>query len=229
MIQEIRTYSKDKSLVEERRREIVLTAAKLFLHKGYGLTTMRELAHSLNLSPGALYHYIGSKEDIIQMIIDFSSDILNDRLEKTSDAIKNLRPAEALAKTLELNIAHVDQYRHVVIVIHQTPLSADLKGREEIFENVKCSIAFYEDILRKGVEAGEFDIDDVHACASTISQTAQMWATRRFFFREYSMEKYIVEQTRLAMRMVGVDSNIPHVSNGVVKRKEVTMSGQVIT
>ncbi len=53
---------------DERRLEIVDRAAHLFAAKGYDATGIAELSQALGLGRGTLYHYIGSKEDLLAEI-----------------------------------------------------------------------------------------------------------------------------------------------------------------
>ena len=74
MKKSIRTYSRNEELVSRRRREMYMTAAKLFLKNGYQGTSMRTLAEAVGLSVAGLYHYIGTKDDIIHLIMEFTLD-----------------------------------------------------------------------------------------------------------------------------------------------------------
>jgi AcrR family transcriptional regulator len=47
---EIRSFIKNRKLVEERRGKIFRGAASIFLKKGYGGTSMQELAQYLHMS-----------------------------------------------------------------------------------------------------------------------------------------------------------------------------------
>jgi AcrR family transcriptional regulator len=50
---------------EERRRQLLRAAHKLFLKKGYGGTTVDEIARAVGLTKGALYFHFHNKEDIL--------------------------------------------------------------------------------------------------------------------------------------------------------------------
>jgi AcrR family transcriptional regulator len=45
-------------------------ALSLFSSKGYGATSMREISEASDLSVGNLYHHFGSKEAILQRLLD---------------------------------------------------------------------------------------------------------------------------------------------------------------
>lgn len=50
------------------RERIVAEAARLFADKGYHATGVAELSAAVGLGAGALYHHIGSKEDVLLAI-----------------------------------------------------------------------------------------------------------------------------------------------------------------
>ena len=56
---------------ETRRRQIIDAAYRCFGRKGFHLTTMRDIYAEAKLSPGAVYHYFDSKDEIIQASFDF--------------------------------------------------------------------------------------------------------------------------------------------------------------
>ena len=67
----MRTFSSNEGLVSERREHIAKSVAPLFVKKGYGQTSIREIARACEMSMGHLYYYIGSKEDVLQIMMDY--------------------------------------------------------------------------------------------------------------------------------------------------------------
>src|SRR3954470_7084344 len=53
-----------------RRQAIVDTSARVFAKSGYHGTGIAELCEANDLGKGALYHYIGSKEELLAAIHD---------------------------------------------------------------------------------------------------------------------------------------------------------------
>ncbi|MFA7293472.1 MAG: TetR/AcrR family transcriptional regulator [Rhodocyclaceae bacterium] len=49
---------------QDRRQQILLGAAQLFVEHGYGGTSVRDIAERVGLMPGSLHHYFPSKEDL---------------------------------------------------------------------------------------------------------------------------------------------------------------------
>lgn len=54
--------------LEARRRQVLAAAAACFARKGFHQTTMHDICLEADLSPGAVYRYFCSKEDIIGAI-----------------------------------------------------------------------------------------------------------------------------------------------------------------
>ena len=61
---------------DRRRQEVIYEAAKAFARHGYDTTTMQELAATMGLATGALYHYFGGKEQLLMAICDQLMDPL---------------------------------------------------------------------------------------------------------------------------------------------------------
>src|SRR4051794_12955351 len=82
---------------DRRRRELVQAAARVFAERGYDRTAMPELGERLGLAAGSLYHYFGSKEQLLIRICDQLMDPLIEqagallaRGEPPADALRGL-------------------------------------------------------------------------------------------------------------------------------------------
>ena len=63
----------------ERSREQILAAAlKLFSHRGYGATSVRDIAQEAGLSKGNVYHHFPDKETIFRALLDHYFEALSD-------------------------------------------------------------------------------------------------------------------------------------------------------
>jgi AcrR family transcriptional regulator len=54
-----------QAYLDARRAEIMEAAVKCFMEKGFHNTTMQDIYDATKLSPGAVYNYFSSKEDIV--------------------------------------------------------------------------------------------------------------------------------------------------------------------
>ncbi|MFP5245339.1 MAG: TetR/AcrR family transcriptional regulator [Thermoanaerobaculia bacterium] len=55
---------------EKSRQQILDAALKLFSHRGYGATSVRDIAEAAELSKGNVYHHFPDKEAIFRALID---------------------------------------------------------------------------------------------------------------------------------------------------------------
>src|SRR5579863_9558193 len=70
---------------EERRRAILVGAARAFAHGGYDATNMDQIARECGLAKGHIYHYFRSKEEIF-------TEIRVDTVVRALDRLKAVAP-----------------------------------------------------------------------------------------------------------------------------------------
>lgn len=69
------------------RRELVLDAARsAFFELGMDKTSIREVAQRAGYTPGAIYSYFASKEEMYGALLGESLDRLNDRVRRSAEA-----------------------------------------------------------------------------------------------------------------------------------------------
>lgn len=69
---------------EERRKELLLTARKLFVQKGYDQTSINDILKIVDIAKGTFYYYFSSKEEILEAII---MDIVNEGAVKAENIL----------------------------------------------------------------------------------------------------------------------------------------------
>jgi TetR/AcrR family transcriptional repressor of uid operon len=79
--------------VEHRRQEIIEAARTCFLRSGFHQTTTDEICHEAAITPGGLYHYFGSKEEIIAAVIEHTARTTVDNLKSIAEASGDVRSA----------------------------------------------------------------------------------------------------------------------------------------
>jgi AcrR family transcriptional regulator len=143
---------------EARRDQIVDTSAALFAKQGYHATGINELCDANELGKGALYHYIGSKEQLLAAIHDRVMDEVIAGAERV--AAGGGPPADRLARLGDELLGVIHTYPdHVWVFLHDFPAltgerSERFRHRRKVYERQ------VEDVLREGVESGDFrDLD----------------------------------------------------------------------
>lgn len=77
----------------DRRGEILAVCAKLFASKGFSATSVRDICAALEMSPGTLYRYYASKEEIVGALIAYDLKRAKEavqRVPKDADLISAL-------------------------------------------------------------------------------------------------------------------------------------------
>ncbi len=78
---------------EHRRREIIEAARSCFLRNGFHQTTTDEICHEAAITPGGLYHYFDSKDDIISAVVMDTARTRVGRVASVTDGAVDVRSA----------------------------------------------------------------------------------------------------------------------------------------
>jgi AcrR family transcriptional regulator len=60
-------------VVEDRREQIIDAAMQVFAQKGFSRATNKDIAREAGITPGLIYYYFESKEDLLKAIIETRS------------------------------------------------------------------------------------------------------------------------------------------------------------
>jgi len=143
---------------EARRQAIIDTSAQVFARRGYHATGISELCAANDLGKGALYHYIGSKEEILGAIHDRVMDEVMAGADRV--AIGGGSPPEQLARLGDELLDVIHRYPdHVWVFLHEFPALTGERA-DQFRERRREYERRVEAVLQAGVESGEFrDLD----------------------------------------------------------------------
>ena len=141
-----------------RREAIVDTSARVFARRGYHATGIMELCDANDLGKGALYHYIGSKEQLLAAIHDRVMDEV--MLSADRVVLAGGSPSAQLAmlgdELLDVIARHPD---HVWVFLHEFPALTDERA-EQFRVRRRDYERRVEVVLQAGIDSGEFrDVD----------------------------------------------------------------------
>jgi AcrR family transcriptional regulator len=158
----------------QRRLEVIDTSATVFARRGYHGTGLIELCEANQLSKGALYYYIGSKEQLLEAI----NDRLLDEVMLGADRVQRAggSPTEQLAMlgTEYMNVM-VRLPDHASVMIHDYPAltgayAKRFKRRRREYEHR------VEEIIVAGIKSGDFrDVDPYNAAQAWLGTQTHMW------------------------------------------------------
>jgi AcrR family transcriptional regulator len=143
---------------DQRRQAIIDTSAQVFARQGYHATGIMELCTANDLGKGALYHYIGSKEELLAAIHDRVMDEVMQGAERV--AATGGTPSHQLALHGDELLDVIHRYPdHVWVFLHEFPALTGARA-EQFRRRRRAYEERIEEVLRAGVASGEFrDID----------------------------------------------------------------------
>lgn len=199
----VRTFSPNSGLVEERRLQIARAALHLIAARGIEKTSIREIAAASEMTVGNLYHYIGTREDIIHLAINHGLDQVRKLIREIDDLGETLEPREALIAAVDRYIRyHHANWQGTVFLYKEMGTFAPSLRLPVIEVNSHMHDAFIR-IIKKGCKAGVFAATDIDMVASTTVSMGDMWALKRWQFKKnYSLEKYISSVTQMLLWLI---------------------------
>lgn len=93
--------------LEARRQSIVEAARRAFVRKGTQLTTMADIAAEVGITPGAIYRYFPTKEDLVECCLGASSDDVGQRWDQPVQADRD--PLDELAELSRLTFGALNR------------------------------------------------------------------------------------------------------------------------
>ncbi|MDA8344800.1 MAG: TetR/AcrR family transcriptional regulator [Thermaerobacter sp.] len=145
----------------EVRDRLIDSARNCFVQKGYAATSVQEIVAAARVTKGAFYYYFASKDEVLELLHDqfLESELaLADELRRAGGS-----PAQRLRQMVADLVASIAQYRQNVRIFFQEVDHLPEVRRREIEARRRIYQAYVEEIVREGVEQGEFrpDLDTI--------------------------------------------------------------------
>ena len=142
---------------EQKKVEILKSAASAFRKKGFHGTSMDEISDRLLMTKGSLYYYFKNKEDLLYACHDYS---LNRLLQTLGEIEKDGTSLEERLRRLIVN--HV---RHLIDELHASAMTIELNGlspdlRTKLIKKRDRYEREFRKIIQEGMEKGIFEKGD---------------------------------------------------------------------
>ena len=145
--------------VEDTAGRIRTAALDLFARQGYAATGIREIATTAGVTSAALYHYMGTKEDLLaRLAIDANERLLS--IARDAVALTT-RPEESLVALVRVHvIAHVLHRREALVVDNELGHLGE-QHRRKVIAVRDTYEDLWRDTLYKGSSASVFTVVDL--------------------------------------------------------------------
>ena len=176
---------------QARNEEVFRTAAQLMVQKGYGATSINDIAQAVGMTKAGLYHHIRSKQDMLFQILQFAMKGLEREVIEPARRLKD--PEARLRETIKLHVRGL--FDHGLEFTLLFPERRHLEPDQQ--EVVAKLIGNYLKLLREAME--ELDAEgklrdlDINVTARHILQTIAGIA--RWYTRDAVPVDLLVEQT----------------------------------
>ena len=186
--------AKPKATPEGRARneEVYRTAAQLMVQKGYGGTSMGDLAKAVGMTKAGLYHHISSKQDMLFQILQHALDGLQRMVIEPAKRLKD--PEERLRETIRLNVLGIIDQGPKFTLLFPERHHLDLAQQEVVAKRIQHYRTFVRDALREMANQGKLRDLDINIAQGHILQTI-VGIARWYTEGTVDDEAHLVEQT----------------------------------
>ncbi|SME40622.1 TetR/AcrR family transcriptional regulator [Bacillus cereus] len=157
---------------EERRKEILETAERLFLTKGYTKTTVNDILKEIGIAKGTFYHYFKSKEEVMDEII---MRIIKEDVAKAKVIVSNpnIPVLEKLFRVLMEQSPKSGDVKDKMIEQFHKPNNAEMHQKSLVQSIIHLSPVLTE-ILEQGIEEGIFSTSYPQETIELLLSSAQV-------------------------------------------------------
>ena len=149
----------------EKRRQILDAAVRAFARKGYHACRVGEIAEEAGVAYGLVYHYFGSKEELLETIF---RETWTQMLSRVQEVREEGGPAsEQVRKVTALLLRTWRRNPDLVrVLVHEVTRSPEQLPRQ--IDEISHAYEALEGIIAHGQETGEFRNDFDAQLAATI-------------------------------------------------------------
>ncbi len=132
---------------DDRKEQIFEAGARLFAEKGYGRTSLQEVADALGVTKPALYYYYRSKEELLFEITSFVMDRVTADLREVGGA--SLPPVEKLRELIRRYVLFFAAHPHELTIMSTEVDSLGPERREVILGRQREYLQLVRAIVRE--------------------------------------------------------------------------------
>jgi AcrR family transcriptional regulator len=151
---------------EDRHEDLLRAAAELFRRRGYRATRLEEIADALGVTRAALYYYVDTKQELLELICARSMQTIEgalDDVQALPDAAEQLREfSRAFARNTATDAARVF-FRES----KELPAESRRALRERAYRVNEGAV----EIIERGIASGRFRKVDALVAASGLLAT----------------------------------------------------------
>lgn len=168
--------------MQNSKDKIRQTAARLFRKKGYGATSMRNIAEGVGIQAASIYNHFGSKQILLQDILMLPANLYTKEMQAVKNS--NLTPRQKIEKLIRHHVHMAVNHTDAVglIVADWAHLEGDT--RIQFFQLREDYEADFKEIIEIGKTNGSFN-PNINTDVAVFS----ILSTLRWLFSWYNRNK----------------------------------------
>jgi len=168
--------------MQNRKDEIRRTAARLFRKKGYGATSMRDIAEGVGIKAASIYNHFKSKQILLQDLLMLPANLYTEEMQ----AVKNsdLTPREKIEKLIRHHVRMAVEHTDAVALIVADWAHLEGETRTQFFQLREDYEADFKEIIEIGKTNGSFN-PNINTDVAVFS----ILSTLRWLFSWYNRNK----------------------------------------
>ena len=137
------------------QQAIVTGAAKLFAERGFGATSLDDIAEKLGVGKASLYYHVKNKQEILRLIFLTVLTASEEPLRRIAEA--DVPPREKLVRAIEHQTAVAADRSPAMIVFYREQFHLTGPFAKEIILRKKNYERYFEQIIEEGQALGVFE------------------------------------------------------------------------
>jgi AcrR family transcriptional regulator len=154
---------------DERLKELLDTAQRLFFQKGYEKTSVNHIIDAVGVAKGTFYHYFKSKEDLLdQLVTRFTAGSLEEA--KKVMKRKGLNAVERMNRFfIKIKDKKVENKELMKMLMKVMYTDENLIFRHKVFKkSIALMTPYFAEIVKQGIDEGLFQPQDHEETAELI-------------------------------------------------------------
>lgn len=170
--------SRTVKTADERKKDIIKTAEKLFIEDGFNNVTTSAIAKKTGVAKGTLFYHFETKDNLADAVIKCQLAPLKETYKQVNDK-KNWSALQKMAwfflSELDDSLQHVSSFNYL-----KNDDNAILRQKLRV-QMTTDFVPFIENWLTQGIEEGTFQAKDPHLMAEFIFTSFHSWVENSLF------------------------------------------------
>ncbi|KGK82244.1 TetR/AcrR family transcriptional regulator [Clostridium sp. HMP27] len=191
---------------ENKKKELLKVAEKLFLDKGYEQTSIDDILKESGISKGGFYHYFKSKDEVLSESIN---NIIEESIEYLMPTVEDNR-LDALEK-FKLFMRKKSEFQSTKIeyaTLLASILQSDVAQYKYSLAMSQKMVEPFAKIIDQGAKEGVFHVDYPHETADilirTVTSVVQSTSYEEYLHDERKHRQYLLSLRNLIARTLGI-------------------------